>query len=272
MRKSGEKVEGTRDVSRRPQTTGVHESSRRQVLRFSASLIHRCHSLVGSINRPKRFRLQASRYRHGPPRASRQPGQVRRHLGKMCRRSSVALLNFILVAARKRQRDPRSVPPSGSAVRCRIRSAPAINDRPQNGHSSSLNPCRKMQNVTFSAALKFPLLTSGEPRRRSFLDQRGSSCERGAADGPGKATRRETPVLLKIILVAARGGRRHVPDVALASRRSASLWGRYFACPIRGAPLPHPCSESVRVFRRLSTCGWSRLRSGVPIPSSFSRC
>jgi hypothetical protein len=169
MRKSGEKVEGTRDVSRRPQTTGVHESSRRQVLRFSASLIHRCHSLVGSINRPKRFRLQASRYRHGPPRASRQPGQVRRHLGKMCRRSSVALLNFLLVAARKRQRDPRSVPPSGSGVRCRIRSAPAINDRPQNGHSSSLNPCRKMPNVTFSAALKFPLLTSGEPRRRSFF-------------------------------------------------------------------------------------------------------
>ena len=48
VRKSGEKVEGTGDVSRRPQTTGVHESSRRQVLRFSASLIHRCHSLVGS--------------------------------------------------------------------------------------------------------------------------------------------------------------------------------------------------------------------------------
>jgi hypothetical protein len=35
MRKSGEKVEGTRDVDKRPQTMGVHESSRRQVLRFS---------------------------------------------------------------------------------------------------------------------------------------------------------------------------------------------------------------------------------------------
>jgi hypothetical protein len=136
MRKSGEKVEGTRDVDKRPQTMGVHESSRRQVLRFSASLIHRCRSFgcdafVGSINRPKRFRIEASRYRQRPLRTSRQPGQARRHHGKMFRRLWAALLNFILVAAVQRQRDVRSVPPSGSAVRCRTRSAPAINDRPQ---------------------------------------------------------------------------------------------------------------------------------------------
>jgi hypothetical protein len=57
MRKSGEKVEG--DADGPPQTAGVHESSRGQVLRFSASLIHRCRSLVGSVNRPKRFPIQA---------------------------------------------------------------------------------------------------------------------------------------------------------------------------------------------------------------------
>jgi hypothetical protein len=39
------------------------------------------------------------------------------------------VLNFILVAAVQRQRDVRSVPPGGSAVRCRTRSAPAMNDR-----------------------------------------------------------------------------------------------------------------------------------------------
>src|ERR1700691_3301338 len=57
MRKSGEKVEG--DADGPPQTAGVHESSRGQVLRFSASLIHRCRSLVGSVNRSKRFPIQA---------------------------------------------------------------------------------------------------------------------------------------------------------------------------------------------------------------------
>lgn len=55
MRKSDEKVEGIRDADRRPQTVGVHESSRGQVLRFSASLIHRCRSFVDSINRPSDF-------------------------------------------------------------------------------------------------------------------------------------------------------------------------------------------------------------------------
>jgi len=70
--------------------------------------------------------------------------------------------------------------------------------------------------------------------------------------GPGKAGRRETAVPLKIILVAASRGRRHVPDVALASRRSKSLRGRYFACPIRRAPSPHPCSESVRRYTHAS--------------------
>ena len=74
MRKSGEQVEGTRDVDKQPQTMGVHESSRRQVLRFSASSIHRCHSLVGSVNRPKRFQIDASPYHQGSPRAADNPG------------------------------------------------------------------------------------------------------------------------------------------------------------------------------------------------------
>lgn len=134
-------------------------------------------------------------------------------------------------------------------MRCRTRSASAINDRPQNGHSSTLNQCRKMQNVTFSAALGSPLLTSGEPRRRSFF---GSIREfmralqhRSAGTRPNVRKRREP---LKIILVAASRGHHHLPNVALASRRSTSLRGRYFVCPIRRAPAPHPCSESGRRY------------------------
>jgi hypothetical protein len=57
MGKSGEKVEGTRDVPKRPQTMGVHQSPRRRVLRFSASLIHRCHSFVVQLNRATRFQI-----------------------------------------------------------------------------------------------------------------------------------------------------------------------------------------------------------------------
>jgi hypothetical protein len=115
MRKSGEKVEGIRDADRRPQTVEVHESSRGQVLRFSASLIHRCRSFVGSINRPSDFESRLAdivKHRHG---ASRQPGPVRRHHGKMFRRLGAALLNFILVAAVQRQRDA----PQRSARRLR---------------------------------------------------------------------------------------------------------------------------------------------------------
>ena len=54
MMESGEKLEGISGADVWPRTWSVHESSRGQVLRFSASLVHRCHSLVGSeISRRK---------------------------------------------------------------------------------------------------------------------------------------------------------------------------------------------------------------------------
>ena len=59
-----------------PQTVGVHESSRRQVLRFSASLIHRCRSFVGSINRPSDFESRLAdivKDRHGARRLPADP-------------------------------------------------------------------------------------------------------------------------------------------------------------------------------------------------------
>ena len=85
IRKSGEKVEGTRDADRRPQTVEVHESSRRQDLRVSASLIHRCRSFVGavsvgSVHRSRRFRIQASPYRQASPRTSHNPGTIHRSM------------------------------------------------------------------------------------------------------------------------------------------------------------------------------------------------
>lgn len=94
MRKSGEKLEGIRDADRRPQTVAVHKSSRGQVLRFSASLIHRCRSFVGSINRPSDFESRLAyivKHRHG----HRQPGPVHRWVTRL----RAASLNFLLVAA-----------------------------------------------------------------------------------------------------------------------------------------------------------------------------
>src|SRR5450755_2734049 len=103
MRKSGEKVEGIRDADRRPQTVGVHESSRGQVLRFSASLIHRCRSFVGSINRPSDFESRLAdivKDRHGqadnragPPTPWKNVPPPRRLLAKFyisCSRAAAA--------------------------------------------------------------------------------------------------------------------------------------------------------------------------------------
>jgi hypothetical protein len=112
MRKSGEKVEGIRDADSRPQTVAVHESSRGQVLRFSASLIHRCRSFVGSINRPSDFDSRLAdivKDRHG--QADYRP--IRRRVTRL----RAASLNFLLVAAVQPQRDARSVPPNGSVHR-----------------------------------------------------------------------------------------------------------------------------------------------------------
>jgi hypothetical protein len=52
---SGEKLEGISGADSWPRTKRVHESSRGQVLRFSASLVHRCNSLVGTENRSTQF-------------------------------------------------------------------------------------------------------------------------------------------------------------------------------------------------------------------------
>jgi hypothetical protein len=103
MRKSGEKVEGIRDADRRPQTVGVHESSRGQVLRFSASLIHRCRSFVGSINRPSDFESRLAdivKNRHGqadnragPPTPRKNVPRLRRCVAKFyisCSRAAAA--------------------------------------------------------------------------------------------------------------------------------------------------------------------------------------
>jgi TRAP-type mannitol/chloroaromatic compound transport system substrate-binding protein len=48
MMESDEKLEEISGANQWPRTGRVHESSRGQVLRFSASLVHRCHSLVDS--------------------------------------------------------------------------------------------------------------------------------------------------------------------------------------------------------------------------------
>ena len=58
MGKSGEKLEGINGADLRPRTGRVHESSRSQVLRFSASLNHRCHFLVGSENHSRQFAIK----------------------------------------------------------------------------------------------------------------------------------------------------------------------------------------------------------------------
>jgi hypothetical protein len=103
MRKSGEKLEGIRDADRRPQTVAVHKSSRGQVLRFSASLIHRCRSFVGSINRPSDFESRLAyivKHRHGqpttragPPRPWKNVPPLRRCVAKFyisCNRAGAA--------------------------------------------------------------------------------------------------------------------------------------------------------------------------------------
>jgi len=58
MGKSGEKLEGINGADLRPRTGRAHESSRSQVLRFSASLNHRCHFLVGSENHSRQFAIK----------------------------------------------------------------------------------------------------------------------------------------------------------------------------------------------------------------------
>src|SRR3954469_22295429 len=73
---SGEKLEGTNGAGYWPRTGRVHESSRSQVLRFSASLNHRCHFLLGSENHSKQFAIklaQRTKARQGTTEAWLQP-------------------------------------------------------------------------------------------------------------------------------------------------------------------------------------------------------
>lgn len=142
MRKSGEKGEGTREVAKRPQTMGVHESSRRRVLRFSASLIHRSHPFVVQLNRVKRVQIEISPYRQRPPWGkptirARPPLATRltRRAAKFyisCSHTATARSSH---RSAKRLRSSVDVmmrmPLICQASTCRARSAPAIDDRPQ---------------------------------------------------------------------------------------------------------------------------------------------
>jgi hypothetical protein len=74
--KSGEELEGTNGADRWPRTGKVHESSRRQVLRFSASLDHHRHSLPGFENYSWQYATklaQITKARQGEPEGRQQP-------------------------------------------------------------------------------------------------------------------------------------------------------------------------------------------------------
>jgi hypothetical protein len=249
MRKSGEKVEGTSDTARQPQTVGAHESSRRQDLRVSASLIHRCRSFVGSVsvgsvNRSRRFRIQASAYRPGSPSA--QPGHVRR---SMTRRVAKFYISCCDAApercsqrSAKRRRslaDANVANAAGLPGRCGAR--PDQRRRLMTGPErsfASVEPAPETKRSVFrSAQKKSPLLTSGEPRRRSFFGLLRKLMRAWWRRWAGIKELREP---LKIILVAASRRHRHLPNVALASRRSTSLWGRCFVCPHQASAAASP--------------------------------
>src|SRR3954452_17427613 len=73
---SGEKLEWANGADCWPRTGRVHESSRSQVLRFSASLNHRCHFLLGPENHSKPFAIKLAhrtKVRQGKPRSWLQP-------------------------------------------------------------------------------------------------------------------------------------------------------------------------------------------------------